>query len=253
MKYLLIVLSMAFSLSVNAQISLKGATIRGAVIGTTNAASGGGGGGSAYTFITSASAVEADSGSSALTTAKNTTGATFIILAVANYSSEADGGYTTAVTDSKGNTWTALPECIPGGGQRHCVRMFYCFSPTTDASHTFHVTVGSYPQIAMIAFSGGGSHTVDTSTCAASGTTTPQPGAISAATDELLITAGCAASGLGFSSIDSSFTLQENVPTSPNGGNSMALAYYSVPSAASKNPTWTVAANNGVVTMTGFK
>jgi hypothetical protein len=44
MRYLLVVLSLVVNLSVSGQIILKGATLRGATIGTTNATSGGGGG-----------------------------------------------------------------------------------------------------------------------------------------------------------------------------------------------------------------
>jgi hypothetical protein len=207
-------------------------------------------GGGAYTLITSASTNNADSSTSNVTSGIDTTGATLLVASVSTYRTQSD----TAITDSKANTWTKLTEYGPTGDGRNYVTLFYCLSPVSVGSgHTFVVSVGNYPNIAVIAFSGGGSHTFDTSTGAAFiAGTSQQPGAISAVTSELLVTAGTNYVGFNFNSINSGFTIQENVTAS--AGSVLAMAFYSVASASSINPTWTVTGGgDGGTSMAGFK
>lgn len=83
------------------------------------------------------------------TSALDTTGATLLV-AVCRYS----GSPASPITDSKGNTWTAL-----GGANSYLGlsgRMMYCVSPASvGAGHTWTVPAGVY-EMAVAAFSGTG-------------------------------------------------------------------------------------------------
>lgn len=84
----------------------------------------------------------------ATTAAVDTTGANFIVLAIAY-----NTGATATVSDSKSNTWTALTARDAGTGAD--VRIFYCMAPTVGAGHTFTVSAsGAAPAIAFDCFAG---------------------------------------------------------------------------------------------------
>lgn len=66
----------------------------------------------------------------ATTSAIDTTGAKLIVVAYAY-----NNGVTPTLTDSAGNTWTALT--ASSNGSTRSTRLYYCINPTTSASHTF--------------------------------------------------------------------------------------------------------------------
>lgn len=55
------------------------------------------------------------------------------------------------MTDSKGNTWTALAAQTASANSRH--QLFYCVNPTVGSGHTFtNSGATNYPSIAVAAF-----------------------------------------------------------------------------------------------------
>jgi hypothetical protein len=164
------------------------------------------------------------------TTARDTTGASLIVVGCGSYGS---GGC--AISDSAGNTWTAAPAC--GSGAPH-QQFFYAVNPTTSSSHTFAATSGTYAFVQVWAFSGA-SGGFDKQTCNASaasnsfavGSLTP------AQANEVLITQAVSNGFIATGSIDSSFSaplLQTNGVWEVGGG-----AYLIDASSSAVNPTWT--------------
>lgn len=114
-----------------------------------------------------------DAGFSVTSTAIDTTGANLIYIAVSRWT----GGSLAAVnpiTDSYGNTWTALTgESSTGGAD---VSHFYCIDPVVGGGHTFTATStvssNTYPTIAVLAFSGASGGLVDETGLASNGNAT---------------------------------------------------------------------------------
>src|SRR5436190_448982 len=77
----------------------------------------------------------------------DTTGANFILV---SYSSGATSLET--LTDSKGNTWTAMTASTASGRQH---RFYYAFNATVGTGHTFTITgTATYPSLAITWYSG---------------------------------------------------------------------------------------------------
>lgn len=106
----------------------------------------------AVAFVASDIAGSTNGGFSATTAGVDTSGANLIYLAVGGWT----GGALASVSDSNGNTWTALTgqSSISGAAVNH----YYCLNPVVGPGHTFTATsvVSSnrYPTIGMLAFSG---------------------------------------------------------------------------------------------------
>jgi hypothetical protein len=92
------------------------------------------------------------SGSSGCTTSGiNTTGADFLLASVTGYSGGLPGA---TITDSKGNTWTALTE-YDGSDGNVGTRNFYCVAPTVGAGHTFTLSGANvYGRLNVTAWNG---------------------------------------------------------------------------------------------------
>ena len=86
----------------------------------------------------------------------DTTGANLIVLAVSYYGGLGNTLIAGEVSDSKGNTWTALTN--RGSNNAGNVRLFYCSNPTVGSGHTFTASDsgggGTYPSLFAIALSG---------------------------------------------------------------------------------------------------
>src|SRR6266478_65117 len=137
----------------------------------------------------------------------NTTGADFIIIAIAD-------SYwgSTALTDSKSNTWIPLTSYSAADKSR--IWLYYCLNPIIGAGHTFTATATgtSYPSLYVQAWSGANLISAyDTINGANSGgATTLAPGSITPAeNNELIITALCSESLSGPYSVDSGFTITD--------------------------------------------
>jgi hypothetical protein len=211
---------------------------------------GGGGGGGTYALVTHATG---NGASGSITTANaNTTGAKLIVVSVSWFSG------TCAVSDNKGNTYTALTAHGDNSGI-YSNRLFYCVNPTVGSGHTVTAT-GNFVVVNMEAFSltGGGSPTFDTQSGYnhnSVNTTTFHPGSVTpAGNNELFVTsASWNISGIT-STIDSSFTITDQ---SQQGGNALSggLAYKIQTTSGSENPTWTFSGtvNTGSASIAVFK
>lgn len=176
------------------------------------------------------------------TAAIDTTGATLLVVCVGHL-----GAVT--VSDSKGNTWTALTQGSRG-------RIYYVQNPTVGSGHTFSVTsVGSAPAIAAAAYSNTRFTGVldKDSKGDVTGSATAQPGSVTPDTGaELLILLG--ASETNISSVDSGFTIRENVGYVAGQHFSVALADLIQGAPAAINPTVTFAgATDGCATIATFR
>jgi hypothetical protein len=178
----------------------------------------------------------------------NTTGADLIIIGVAQYMSS---GYVT-VSDSKGNTWTALTALDDGSFDNG--RLYYCVSPTVDAAHTFSLSGNNaYATMFVAAFSGsdtssafdleGGAQAVYTTGSFTTASITP-----SQANDLIVSLIGTGAAPLsGGFSIGSGFTVTDSVNYTNGSDYSGALAYLFQGAAAAVNTTWTWSGTASIV------
>lgn len=175
---------------------------------------------------------------SSATATINSTGANLLIVTVSRF----DSAVAQSLTDSLGNTWTALTERLISSSVR--VRGYYCLNPSVGASHTFTVAgvnagagTSIFPAIAVSAFAGVGgygSETGGTQTSAATG----QPGSITPIEDGALLVTGESFNVAGTQSVNSGYTIgaQQNFASGTSLG--VAQAYLIQTTAAAVNPTW---------------
>lgn len=149
-------------------------------------------------------------------------------------------------SDSKGNTYTRLGIASDTSLSPAASQLSYCLNPTVSAAtvvdHTF--TAGSgFPVILMAGFSGVRSNSAlaaNTKTGNHLATTTIQPGSITPTMGDLLI------SGVGYfetaqsASVNSGFTITDQLPSFSGVCYGGALAYLIAPNASPVNPTWTI-------------
>lgn len=179
--------------------------------------------GGGFTLLNSNSAGINASGTVTL----DTTGADLIVIVISNFFTPAPS----TPTDSKSNTYTQAVNSA-GGGQ---CRIYYCAAPVNDSSLVV-TFAGSNIAAAVLAFSG--CDTADALEATNSSIGSSRPGSVASALDGSLYVAGLAHDESGSApTIDSSFAVEENVPSS--GG-----AWYGVSAAVfvgsgSLNPTWT--------------
>lgn len=176
------------------------------------------------------------------TDAIDTTGANFIVLAIA-----IDAGATPTISDSKGNTWVALSS----SSQTVKTILYYSVNPTVGTGHTFSNTAaGNYCAIAVQAFSRirTASPFAEQNGATSTGTTTISTGAVSPVfNDALIVTAaGFNAAGLNLT-IDSGFTVTGDEEFGSGNNYGIAMAYLIQSTAASVNPTWTRGTGTGAM------
>jgi hypothetical protein len=184
-------------------------------------------------FLTSTSA-ESSNSNGFTTSAINTTGADLIVIAQNYYFELADPANP---SDSKGNTWTLLGTATATGPYYDQLKVWACFNPTTDASHTFSMTTGStYGAMAVAAYSGTdafetyGANAIAGVSQINTGSYTP------AANGELVIAALGRREGVGsVTTDDSNFTVIEQQDRSANALG-MAYAHSIQTAAAAVNP-----------------
>lgn len=172
-----------------------------------------------------------NSGAGGTTDAIDTTGTDLIVVAISSNLT------TTVISDSKGNTYTALTSYANGNAR---IRVFYCLNPTVGSGHTFTCTSGAYPNMMVTAWSGAKSSGVflsESGNSAASGTTI-QPGNLSPAESDCLVI-NAIAHIASTSSISAGTIAQSRayVPATSIGG---GIAYLIQTAAAATNPTWTI-------------
>jgi hypothetical protein len=180
----------------------------------------------------------ATTASTAVTPAVDTTGATLLVVVVGQWLSATFG----TVTDSKGNTWTALTSPFTNPVRE---AMFYAAAPTVGPSHTvtYSGTGSQYPSMCMAAFAGVRltaplDQSVGTG-AAGSGTTPITPPSITPTAAKPLLIAGLGFEGTVTWSISAGFTLTDQITWVNNVNFGTALAYLVQGTAATVNPTWT--------------
>lgn len=192
----------------------------------------------AYSLISHVAANSPFSADTVTSSGVDTTGANLLVAMTSGYLGNP------TLTDSYGNTWTALTAVSNGSGAS--VRLLYCANPSVGSGHTFTAAKsGGYPAVAVQAWSGSAASPFDQENGAvSSGTSSQATGSVTPSEDNELLVTGATASTSGFniSSVDSGFTTTDIIQ--PGFGDSsatygMALAYLVQTTAASKNPTWT--------------
>jgi len=164
----------------------------------------------------------------------NSSGATLLIVALAD---RATGSHT--ISDSKGNTWTALTGRT--GGSLSQQTLYYCLSPTVGSGHTFSSTCGaaSYPALAVTAWNG-----VSGFDKSAGASSTTQAGSITPAQNNSLIIFHATALTDAVS-VSSGFTLHQNIVQHGNNY-TIGLSYLIQATASAINPTISPSAFWGV-------
>lgn len=217
---------------------------RAVFLGQNVTASGGGG---AISIISHTCAGSTDGMASFVTTAPiNTTGATEIVLFSANYAPDA----ASTITDSKSNAWSALTRYGPGvsfsGSQ-----IVHVDSPTTDSAHTFTATsvANGRPSLCVVALANTALSSVfdvQNGNNGSTGATTCQTGSVTPTQNNEIIIAALATQSTGTFSIDSGFTILDQLPYVSVQSEGIAFAYKIQTTAAAVNPTWTVPVSDSI-------
>jgi hypothetical protein len=183
----------------------------------------------------------------------NSTGADFLVVAVAYFSI----GSAPSVTDNKSNTWvqrTAYLNTISGAD---AVEIWYLQNGAVGSNHQISVGTSRYNTISVEGFSGSATNPYDTESGNIGDSTAGQPGSITpAGANELLIAALASDStNTGGTGIDSSFTLTDT----NNGGTSGinfggSIAYLIDSSGSAIDPTWSwTGTGNFATSIASFK
>jgi hypothetical protein len=193
------------------------------------------------TLVAHTSANSAFSGNNFTTSAIDTTGATLLVANTTYYNSAATG----QLTDSFGNTWTALPlQFISDTAGR----LFYCSNPTVGSGHTFTITDGYYSSLEVAAFSGITQLApLDVSAEATGSASTANGGSVTPTNaNSLVISALTFRNTVSLTGVDSGFTITDT--DNPGSVIAGSLAYLIQTTATAENPTWTLSstANYGV-------
>lgn len=202
-------------------------------------------GGGGPTIIAHAGA--AGTSNSATTASIDTTGANLLVVSACWYPGvTADA----VITDSKGNTWTALTRRGTVGVSLTANRLFYCYGGTVGTGHTFTTTAtGGYHSIQVIALSGMAASPLDQQNGGQDGGTwtTRQPGSITPSQDNTVVIAALTfeANSGGTISINDSFTIADTVAYGTGTNDGGSLAYKILTVASSQNPTWTSSSSSG--------
>jgi hypothetical protein len=182
----------------------------------------------------------------------STTGASLIVVYVANYATSAG---TNVLSDSLSNTWGTPDVSYDPAAGGYKILVFHAYAPVVGASHTFTFT-GNYCALFVAAFSGGSAtHAVDqtNSNYNPTGALSWINAAATPGTGSQLVVVGTEfASNPGtINSINQGFTITDTVPyvnSATSYGGSFAYQIQGT-TAALANPTWTGNANQTPATM----
>lgn len=174
--------------------------------------------------------------SSGTSTAINTTGANLIVVCLTGYLVVG-----APPTDSESNTWTAAVNAQTLNSVDS--EIWYCYSPTTSASHTFSLPVGStaYMTMSVSAWSGAQAAPLDQTASAVDNlsVTSGSAGSITPSANGALIIGSICPQNSSFApTINDSFSIIESSAIVGGVSYSGASAYLVQGSAAAINPTW---------------
>jgi hypothetical protein len=184
----------------------------------------GGGGG-----VTTSSGAEID-----------TTGADLLVMAIADY--QAGPGLT--ISDSKANTWHPLTSYAVTGSSR--IKLYWSVPTSVGSGHNFAGASGggTYPALALAAFSGSNASPFDVEAGASGTSSTASAGSgITPSQGQELIIAAVSINANTASSINSSFIIPTEAPARayvPGTAFGVAIAYKIQTAAAAVDPDWTL-------------
>lgn len=196
----------------------------------------------AYSLLGSVSA--GSTGANSVTTGSaDTTGANLLVLCLASY----DGVARPAITDSKGNTWTAIADYAKNNGSPRST-IFYCYGGTVGSGHTFTASgTSSTASIAVLYFSGAVASPKDKH----NGTITNSAGTIATGSvtptnnNQLLVAMLGRNLGIGTGvTINGGFTITNQIATVGSNHFGIGAAYLIQTTATAANPTWTDGASD---------
>lgn len=193
----------------------------------------------AYPLVAHVVASSANS-TDATTAAIDTTGATILVI-----SAQFTAAQVAVITDSKSNTWTAIPQV---DGTIDANQIFYALNPIVGAGHTFTITAPK-PALEVQAWKGA-TFAFDVSNTAAG--STPQGASVTPSANNSLIVSGMATAASGVFSVSSGFVITDVDPGSASQA-SGAMAYYQQAVAAAITPTWTIFSGNIATATAVFK
>lgn len=188
--------------------------------------------------------VEAESdGTTAVTSAVDTTGASFIVI----QSNRVTGAFSPTVTDSKGNTYTALTDT---GGSGLKAQQYACYNPVVGTGHTFSLVNSSGASGLTVLVFGGATMELESETGAAA----TQPGSITPVGNGRLLTVAWGRNDTNVLTIDSGFNVGAAADYIPGASLTVAGAYQIQTTATARNPTTnTDTGTGGGCTMACFK
>lgn len=233
-----------FCCSVHAQVVIRGATLRGAIVGTTNVTSGGGGL-FTYTLVSHTSA-SVDGNASATSGAIDTSTANLIVYSLAW------GSGVFSITDNKANSApTGLNVYGDAVNGIRSNQVLYAVIPTVGSGHTFTIASSSgagYCVLNVWAFKkSSGIPAFDTqngfSQSSGAGVDTLQIGSVTPSADNGLIVSGMVWNGSLTSSIDSGFTTPSQTSTPSAGVVVGGFSYLIQTTVGAVNPTWSFSGN----------
>jgi len=165
----------------------------------------------------------------------DTSGADLLVMVVGHYA----GASTPAVSDSKGNTWTALTAYTEAGDIT--VTVFYAKNATVGSGHTFTVSgANCYAGICVGAFSGSNTTApFDAVTGSNGNNSTSNPGSLTPSEANCLVIVGANMKFEHLSSIGSGYTIAQDLTPSAGSWYGTTLCYIVQTSAAATNPTLT--------------
>lgn len=177
-----------------------------------------------------------NTGSSTTTGAIDTTGANLIIL-----QGNSAGSDPNTPSDSAGNSWT---QGILFNATGHRISVWYCYNPTTSATHTF-TTLGTAPANFVSAWSGIGTSPFDQSGSATSNNNTIQlPSTTPSVSNELIYICFADDNNIAVTGVDQGFAALDTIRSSSvEGGQN---AYLIQGTAAAVSPTFTLASSSAM-------
>lgn len=206
--------------------------------------------------LTSSTSAVSVASSTITTPTITTTGATILVAILNVFNGVLAMGTVTDLTAgcaSPCNTWTKLTSHFSNGGNVEAA-IFYVVNPTVGTGHSFTGGAGAstYPALCVAAFSGIATSTPFDSQNGADNiaANTAQPGSLAVSTTgDLYISGAEYLDATSVSTVNSSFTLQENQASDATVTHvGCSLAYLISTSTSAVNPTFTAVAGGGIRT-----
>jgi hypothetical protein len=179
------------------------------------------------------------------TGAIDTTGANLLVASVSRFGAG-------TLSDSKGNTWTALTSRVNG---EVTLEFYYSVPSSVGSGHTFTLTGSSMAAaLSVQAWSGAHGTPFDVQNGATASGTSVQPGSITPSqNNSLLISCFGGATGANTISINSGFFQTSDIDYAGGVNEAGSMAYLVQETAAPINPTWSNASAAVAASIAAFK